>query len=115
MSVLLLQMAHAENVEDLVGLDGALPEAVEVDPVPPSDAGEGPSATPMPAVAGEDPAPAPAALDVAALAWTDAPTSTPDAAEDLDYFAALDVAAAEPSPRAEGSKELLGASTGYRR
>ena len=35
--------------------------------------------------------------------------------EDLDYFAALDVAAAEPSPRAEGSKELPGASTGYRR
>jgi hypothetical protein len=26
--------------------------------------------------------------------------------EDLDYFAALDVAAAEPSPRAEGSEEL---------
>jgi hypothetical protein len=48
MSVLLLQMAHAEDVEDLVGLDGALPEAAEVDPVPPSDAGEGPLATPAP-------------------------------------------------------------------
>jgi hypothetical protein len=35
--------------------------------------------------------------------------------EDLDYFAALDVAAVEPSPRVEGSKELPGASTGYRR
>jgi hypothetical protein len=35
--------------------------------------------------------------------------------EDLDYFAALDVAAAEASPRAEGSEELSGASTGYRR
>jgi hypothetical protein len=35
--------------------------------------------------------------------------------EDLDYFAALDVAAAEPSPRAEGSEGLPGASTGYRR
>jgi hypothetical protein len=35
--------------------------------------------------------------------------------EDLDYFAALDVAATEPSPRAEGSKELPGVSTGYRR
>jgi hypothetical protein len=34
--------------------------------------------------------------------------------EDLDYFAALDVAAAEPSPRAEGSKELPGVSTRYR-
>jgi hypothetical protein len=43
MSVLLLQMAHTEDVEDLVGLDGALPEAAEVDLVPPSDAGEGPS------------------------------------------------------------------------
>ena len=60
MSVLLLQMAHAEDVEDLGGLDGALPEATEVDPVPPLDAGEGPSATPAPAAAGEDPAPAPA-------------------------------------------------------
>jgi hypothetical protein len=35
--------------------------------------------------------------------------------EDLDYFAALDVAAVEPSPRAESSEELPGASTGYRR
>jgi hypothetical protein len=35
--------------------------------------------------------------------------------EDLDYFAALDVAATEPSPRAEGSEELRSASTGYRR
>ena len=60
MSVLLLQMAHAEDVEDLVGLDGALSEAAEVDPVPPSDAGEGPSTTPVPTAAGEDPAPAPA-------------------------------------------------------
>jgi hypothetical protein len=41
MSVLLLQMAHAEDVEDLVGLDGALPEAAEVGSVPSSDAGEG--------------------------------------------------------------------------
>jgi hypothetical protein len=32
--------------------------------------------------------------------------------EGLDYFAALDVAVAEPSPRVEGAK---GASTGYRR
>jgi hypothetical protein len=35
--------------------------------------------------------------------------------EDLDYFAALDVAIAEPSTCAEGSEELSGASTGYRR
>jgi hypothetical protein len=35
--------------------------------------------------------------------------------EGLDYFAALDVAAAEPSPRVEGSGGLPGASTGYRR
>jgi hypothetical protein len=54
----LLQMARAEDVEDLVGLDGVLLEAAEVDPVPPSDAGEGPLATPTPAAAGEDPTPA---------------------------------------------------------
>jgi hypothetical protein len=60
MSVLLLQMAHAEGVEDLGGLDGALPEAVEVDLALPSDAGEGPSSTPAPTAADEDPAPAPA-------------------------------------------------------
>jgi hypothetical protein len=53
-------MAHAEDIEDLGGLDGALPEAAEVDPVPPSDVGEGPSATPAPTAAGGDPAPAPA-------------------------------------------------------
>jgi hypothetical protein len=58
MSVLLLQMAHAEDVEDLGDLDGALPEAAEVDLVPPSDAVEGPSTTPAPTTAGEDPAPA---------------------------------------------------------
>jgi hypothetical protein len=44
------------------------------------------------------------------IAWMDESSD-----EDLDYFAALDVAAAEPSPRAEGSEELPGASTGYRR
>jgi hypothetical protein len=60
MSVMMLQMAHAEDVEDLGGLDGALPEAAEVDLVSPSDAGEGPSATPAPTAAGKDPAPAPA-------------------------------------------------------
>jgi hypothetical protein len=60
MSVLLLQMAHAEDVEDLGGMNGALPEAAEVDSVPPSDASEGPSATPAPTAAGEDSAPAPA-------------------------------------------------------
>jgi hypothetical protein len=44
------------------------------------------------------------------IAWTEESSD-----EYLDYFAALDVAAAEPSPRAEGSEELPGASTGYRR
>jgi hypothetical protein len=58
--VLLLQMAHAEDVKDLGGLDDAPPEAAEVDPVLPSDAGEGPSATPTPTAASEDPASAPA-------------------------------------------------------
>jgi hypothetical protein len=44
------------------------------------------------------------------IAWTEESSD-----EDLDYFSALDVAAAEPSPRAEGSEELPGTSTGYRR
>jgi hypothetical protein len=44
------------------------------------------------------------------IVWTEESSD-----EDLDYFAALDVAAAEPSPRAGGSEELPGASTGYRR
>jgi hypothetical protein len=44
------------------------------------------------------------------IAWTEESSD-----EDLDYFAVLDVAAAEPSPRAEGSEELPGESTGYRR
>jgi hypothetical protein len=44
------------------------------------------------------------------IAWTEESSD-----EDLDYFAALDVAAVEPSPRVEGSEGLPGASTGYRR
>jgi hypothetical protein len=44
------------------------------------------------------------------IVWTEESSD-----EDLDYFAALDVATTEPSPRAEGSRELPGASTGYRR
>ena len=43
------------------------------------------------------------------IAWTEESSD-----EDLDYFAALDVAATEPSPRAEGSEEPPCASTGYR-
>jgi hypothetical protein len=59
-NVLLLQMERAEDVEDLGGLVGALPEAAEVNLVLPSDADEGPSTVPVPAMAGEDPASAPA-------------------------------------------------------
>ena len=59
MSVLLLQMARAEDVEDLGDLVGAPPEA-EVNPVPPSSAGEGSSAAPVPTVL---PAPAPTVED----------------------------------------------------
>ena len=77
MSVLLLQMAHAEDVEDLGGLDGALPEAAEVDPVPPSDAGKGPSSTPAPTAAGEDPAPASAPTSEGALKVVAEPTAEP--------------------------------------
>jgi hypothetical protein len=60
-------MAHAKDVEDLGGLDGTLPEATEVDPVPPSVVDEGPSATLAPTAAGEDPAPAPAPIGEDAL------------------------------------------------
>jgi hypothetical protein len=81
MSVLLLQMAHAEDVEDLGGLDIVLPDAAEVDPVPLSDAGEGPSATPAPTAADKDPASAPAptgedALKVVAEPAVEDPTAT---------------------------------------
>jgi hypothetical protein len=60
MNVLLLQMAHDEEVEDLSDLDRTLPEASGVELAPLTDAGKGPSATPAPTGAGEDPAPAPA-------------------------------------------------------
>jgi hypothetical protein len=89
MSVLLLQMAHAEGVEDLGDLDGALPEAAGVDLAPPSDAGEGPSSTPALTGASEDPAPAPA-------------LTCEDASKALVEPAAEDpAAAAEPSLVAE--------------
>jgi hypothetical protein len=81
MSVLLLQMAHAEDVEDLVGLDGALPEAAEVGPMPPSDAGEGTSVISAPAVADKDPAPASAPTGEAAPKVVAEPAAEP-AAED---------------------------------
>jgi hypothetical protein len=59
MNVLLLQMERAEDVEDFGGLVGAPPEAMKVKPVLPSDAGEGPSDTPVPSMAGEYPVSAP--------------------------------------------------------
>jgi hypothetical protein len=64
MSVLLLQMARAEDVEDLGDLNGARPEA-EVDSTLPSEAGEGSSAAPVSTVSSEGsfPAPAPMAED----------------------------------------------------
>jgi hypothetical protein len=57
MSVPLLQMTRAEDVEDLGDLVGAPPEA-EVNQVLPSSAGEGSSAAPVPTMAGEGPLPA---------------------------------------------------------
>jgi hypothetical protein len=64
MNVLLLQMAHDDEVEDLGDLDSTLPnstlpQASGVELAPPSDAGEGPSATLAPTGAGKDPTPAP--------------------------------------------------------
>jgi hypothetical protein len=44
------------------------------------------------------------------IVWTEESSD-----EDLDYFAALDVAAAEASPRAMGDEDLSGASVGHRR
>jgi hypothetical protein len=49
-------MAHDKEVEDLGDLDSTLPEASRVELAPPSDVGEGPSATPTLTGAGEDPA-----------------------------------------------------------
>jgi hypothetical protein len=44
------------------------------------------------------------------IVWTEESSD-----EDLDYFVALDVAAAEASPRVMGDEDLPGASTGHRR
>ena len=79
--VLLLRMAHAEEVEDLGNLDSTLPVTSAVEVAAPSDAGEGPSTAPAPTAptgASEDPTPAgedaskavvePAAEDPAAAA-----------------------------------------------
>ena len=46
-------MAHDEEVEDLGDLGSTLPEASGVELAPPSDAGEGPLATPAPTRASE--------------------------------------------------------------
>ena len=82
MYVLLLQMECAEDVEDFGSLVGAPPEAAEGKPVLPSDAGEGPSAMPVPAMAGEDPASAPeptveGAPEVVAELAVEDPTAAP--------------------------------------
>ena len=55
MNVLLLQMAHDEEVEDLGDLDNTLPEASRVELAPPSDGGEGPSVTLVPTGAAKTP------------------------------------------------------------
>jgi hypothetical protein len=60
LTLLFLQMAHAEEVEDLGDLDSALPVTSGVEVAPPSDASEGPSTVPAPTVptgASEDPMP----------------------------------------------------------
>jgi hypothetical protein len=44
------------------------------------------------------------------IAWTEESSD-----EDLNYFAVLDVAAVELSPHAEGSEDLPGVSTAYKR
>jgi hypothetical protein len=60
LTLLFLQMAHAEEVEDLGDLDSALLVTSGVEVAPPSDASEGPSTVPAPTVptgASEDLAP----------------------------------------------------------
>jgi hypothetical protein len=44
------------------------------------------------------------------IVWTEESSD-----EDLDYFAALDVATVEASPRVMGDEDLPGASVGHRR
>jgi hypothetical protein len=81
-------MAYAKGVEDLGGRDGALPEAAGVDPVPLSDASEGPSSTPAPTGAGEDPAPAPApTCEDASKAVVEPATEDPAAAAEPSQVA----------------------------
>jgi hypothetical protein len=78
--LVLLQMEHAEDVEDFGALAGVPPEAAEVKPMLPSDAGEGPSAVPEPVVFEEGPASAPApsvggALEMVAEPAVEDPTA----------------------------------------
>jgi hypothetical protein len=63
-------MAHDEEVEDLDDLVSAPPEGSGVEPAPPSDAGEGPLATPAPTGAGEgfEPATVPTSEDTSKVA-----------------------------------------------
>ena len=73
-------MECAEDVKDFGALAGAPPEAAEVKPVLPSDAGEGASTVPVPAVVDEDPASAPApsvegALEMVAEPAVEDPTA----------------------------------------
>jgi hypothetical protein len=81
-------MAHAEGVEDLGDLDGALLEVTGVDPAQPSDAGEGPSSTPTLTGAGEDLAPAPApTCEDASKAVVEPATEDPPAADEPSQVA----------------------------
>jgi hypothetical protein len=60
LTLLFLQMAHAEEVENLGDLDSALPVTSGVEVAPPSDVNKGPSTVPaltVPIGASEDPAP----------------------------------------------------------
>jgi hypothetical protein len=94
-------MAHDKEVEDLGDLDSMLPEASGVELAPPSDVGEGPSATPAPTGAGEDPT----------LATT---LAGEDASKVVGEPAAEDPAvAAGPSQVAEQGLRLLGVNFCY--
>jgi hypothetical protein len=88
MSVLLLQMANAEEVEDLRGLNSVPPEAAEGGPVLPADAGEGPSDVPVPADADED--------------LVSAPVPTVEGAQEVVAEPAVEGPTVADAPRAGG-------------
>jgi hypothetical protein len=83
-------MERAEDVEDFGALAGVPLEVAEVKPVLPSDAGEGPSAVPEPAMFEEGPASVPApsvggALEMVAELAVEDPTAAAASSQVAKY------------------------------